>query len=334
MYLLHRISHLEEFSRKLLRSGLLSIGYAELVKRNKGEYFTDLARSADEKVTFTSEFSKFGSDYSLEYFTKRRSYFLYNFLKLKTNDIVIIPDYKMITIAKVIGDPRVFSESENPDSEDIGFVVQVEILAENVLRDNFVSSSISSKLKYQATNLIISNDENFEEIDSILQNFKEGKEIHSFIDFKSKIIDQVHEYLLSNLKPGQFEKIVKWYFLKIGADNVIIPPKNKKNINNKKIADVDVIAGFDKLMIAICVQAKHHKNVSNIHGINQLIEYKYDDNPAFQGMDFIKWFITTADLRKEDETIAMNENIRVIKLLNFAEMLVDSGLQITTDIYV
>lgn len=324
MYLMHRISHEWDTALRLLHEeGLISIGWRIIEKNGLGENV--ISKVFGEKGDFINYFESLANELKNEYFTRRRGYYLYNFLRLEKGDKVIIPIADTITIVEVLDKPRLYSENDNKANVDIGFVVPVKKIMENIPRAEYILPDLASKFKYRGTNLVLS-EEDYKEIEKTVLNFQKGEKSHSFDNHRINIIKIINEYLKNNVNENQFEKIIKEYFIRIGASETYIPPKNKKIEKNDRIADVDVIAKFESLRTVVYVQAKHHKGCTNDYGLEQLIKFEHENYDKFKHLNPLKWLITTGEIHPFTEEKSNQYNIRIISKDEFASMLYNAGM--------
>lgn len=330
MYLMHRISYENEASLKLLNEdNLLPIGWGIL----KDEYADRVVKNAKimTKREFAKDFVEIGKEMNNDGLTEGKSYFLYNFLKLKEGDKVIIPRPGKIRMCEITGNPKKYN---HPEGKDIGFVVPVKTLHKEISRHRYIRSDLSSKLKYRGTNLVL-NEKDQEAIEEMISGAQKNQPIYDFSDTKSNIVDNIHHYIL-NLNEVHFEKLIGAYLDFIGADIVKIPSKNNKSDSNDKLADVDVKAVFINLDICIMVQAKRHEGESNDVGIRQLLAYQIEEDEDFASQQPFKWYITTGTVSEKTFNLAQNEQevkIRVLQDKEFASLLVDSGFIFSNNIF-
>lgn len=326
MYLMHRISHEVKTSIKLLNDdNMLSIGWQIIVK--EGLANETIQQAQGEKADFIDYFEGLKNKLNNKYFTRRKGYYLYNFLKLDKGDKVVIPMpiEGTITIVEVVDKPIPYRKEANGEEVDIGFVVNVRKIAENIQRADYVIPELASKFKYRGSNLVLSSKDNTI-IDSLISNFKKGKKSHSFDNHRENIISIINQYLNDNVNDNQFEKIIEMYFEKIGADSTYRRSKKYKNEKNEKIADVDVIAKFDALRTVVYVQVKHHKGFTNNHGLEQLHKFEHENEEDFKHLNPLKWLITTGEVDSKTEDKSVEYNIRIISDREFAAMMYSAGM--------
>lgn len=330
MYLMHRISHENSASVKLLKEdNLLPIGWSIL----KGEKAERVLRNAKEMTQneFRDDFVELGNEINNNWLTARRSNYLYRFLKLDKGDRVLIPKSGELDLCEVTGSPYAY---DNPEGIDIGFVVPVRMISTGISRHRYVPADLASKLKYRGTNLRL-NDKDIDTIEKMIIKHGNKVPVYDFTPTRESIVKKIHDYL-TQLNDQHFEELIKAYMVSIGADVTVIPPKNSNSQKNSSIADVDVKAAFTTLDIVIYVQAKRHTGKSDDTGIRQLLAYKYEEDDRFEHLEPFKWFITTGEFDKNTADIPQDEQgerIRVIQDTEFASMLVDSGFVFKDDIF-
>ena len=133
------------------------------------------------------------------------------------------------------------------------------------------------------------------------------------------------DIIKTQLNPDKFELLVKWYFNKIGATNTYRPAKNSSDKYNG--ADADIIAEFEPLKIIFYVQTKLHDGKTSQWAVEQISKYKNQHEFAAGDYFIIPWVISTADnFSNEAVVMAQNNNVRLIGGIEFAQMLIDSGI--------
>ncbi len=344
MYLMHRVSHHSEELNQMLKEGYLPIGWGDIRKHSE-ELADKIIRKARDKelskYNFGQYFKGLSEETKLTWLTARQGYFIYNFLNLNIDSIVIVPKAQVFSIYRVIETPKVFSATKTGVDEkyDIGFMVKVELLYGDVSRYDYLDSTLNSKLKFRGTNLVF-NDEDKKLIDNMIQSIENKTPIDDFSETKKSILKEINQYITS-IGHDKFERLVVAYLKHIGADKVVIPPKNQ-NGNNDARADIDVKAAFNKLGIVIYVQAKCHKGTSDTTGIQQLLAYESEEDSDFIQLVPVKWFITSGELVNNYEDLLPEkykdkaDELKYIKIINgtdFAELLFDSGFVFDSKIY-
>lgn len=159
-------------------------------------------------------------------------------------------------------------------------------------------------------------------------------------DLKNKFAKELLNELKESIHPAEFEKLIKWYFEKLGASDVWIPAKNESWKTDR--ADADVIAVFDSLKTVFYVQAKLHDGETDEWAVNQVSkyidqrsEYKNSENDDTDNYTVATWVISTADQFSEKAIkIANEKNVVLIKGEDFAKMLINIGFMGINDVLI
>ena len=131
--------------------------------------------------------------------------------------------------------------------------------------------------------------------------------------------------LRSQLDDIKLERLIKWYFYKIGAAFVSIPAKNEGG--KAENADADITAYFEALKLIIYVQAKHHTGETSQWAVRQISDYREQKENETDDNTYVSWVISTCDrFSPEAIKLARESNVRLINGLDFAEMLINAGL--------
>lgn len=347
-YYLHRISHESEMSYALFKNGInsekyLSLGWSAFLDTE----ILDCARENDNYKSFENCYSRVRKDKS------RSRWNIWYFAQFKKDDIVIVPLYdgkfavcKVLESAKSIKslkdyklktywqDKNIIWNEDGFYCEeahiDLGFVTKVKVLYDDVSRNDYANSDLTSRLKTRQTNGSI--DDIKDSVEQTIEAIKSKKPINFYDNAIESLIKPLHHRLNKDLNPDKFEILVKRYMEKLGA-NAVIPPKNESG--KEDYADADVIAYFDNINVAILIQAKHHKNETDDWAVQQISKYKEQlENPDYKlddglaGYTYIPWVISTCDDFTKEAKIQADEN--KIKLINgddFAKMILEQGLQ-------
>lgn len=323
-YWLHRISHFAHVSYPLIDAGFLSIGYSSF----STDGFIENALNENEQ-----EFNRYFQD-SWGYLPRNR-WTLWNFLsKMRKGDIVLVPSWGTFSIYRIIGEkPNAVKSVTNtlPQKDwngndvnwndvDLGFIWKVEPVVKNIPRNLYADSALTSRMKVRQTNVCINDLK--KNVDESIKAFNERKPI----DLKAAIVEKSaaawKQSIQEKLNADKFEKLVRWYLEKIGADISEVQPKNY----NGKVGDVDVVARFEKIKTCIDVQVKFHKGTTSEWSVNQILDFVNSQNDSDEYY-WIPWVITSADsFSKEAELKAKEKNIRLICMDEFIRMLMDVGL--------
>ncbi len=336
-YWLHRISHEWDVSSWLLKQGYLSIGWSMLSK-------TDIA----EKVHNENDIQVF-EDYMTKAGQKgiRSRWNLWYFCNFHKNDVVLVPLYGgLFSLYQVVGNavsvcdmPRLldkftvesgeeivvdrsgmFKRVDSSEIVDVGFVLPVKPIKTNLSRYEYADNALTSRMKMRQTN---------GDISDLSENIVRVINREAPLNLYSGIIEKLAKELLKEIKtqltPDKFEKLIRWYFCKVGATNAYIDAKNKPGKLDG--ADADIIAEFDLLKVIIYVQAKLHDDTTSMWAVEQIAKYKSQFDYQFSEYTSIPWVITTAEyFSNEALVIAQHNNVRLISGIEFARMLIDAGI--------
>ena len=319
-YWLQRISHEREISYVLLDKGYLSIGWS------------GLAQSGIEQTKNITDFETTLQKHGYE--RSRNRWSLWNFFQFRPNDCVVIPLLQgKFSIAKVKGSPIPITQlascsgiQRDKDNmlcrvdgktADIGFVLPIELIKQNLSRYEYADNKLTSRMKIRQTNADIS--DLAERIQNVLQ-------ADTPINLYAVITEQLAERLLSVMKaqltPHKFELLIKWYFQKLGASEAYCPAANSPDKYDG--ADADVIAEFDALGVRFYVQAKLHDNMTSQWAVQQITAYKQQHQEEYT---VIPWVISTADtFSAQAAALAQENHVRLIAGTEFARMLLDAGI--------
>ncbi len=103
--------------------------------------------------------------------------------------------------------------------------------------------------------------------------------------------DKVLELITEKLDPARLEKLIEWYFKRIGASSVDPPAKNESG----KEGDADIVATFEPIKTIIYVQAKHHVGTTDAWAVEQIASYVENKELGREdGYTRIPWVISTA----------------------------------------
>ena len=110
-----------------------------------------------------------------------------------------------------------------------------------------------------------------ESIDKAIEAGKNKIPVKLYAESVNKLAEVLLDAIVRYSSPEKFERLVKWYFQKIGASHVSIPPK--KPADKLDEADADVIAEFDALMTTFYIQVKMHEGETSGWGVEQISKY-------------------------------------------------------------
>ena len=128
----------------------------------------------------------------------------------------------------------------------------------------------------------------------------------------------------SELNDDKFERLIEWYFKRIGATDVYRPAKNESG----KERDADIVAIFEPIKTVFYTQIKYHSGETDPWAVEQIKDYKSqkekdEDNDCSK----IAWVISSCDsFSKEAVEYAKEENIQLFNGITFATMLLEAGI--------
>lgn len=348
-YYLHRISHEYELSYALFKNGINSEKYLSLgwsIFRN-----TDILECARKKDNYSSFENCFAS--KREDIVRSR-WNMWYFAQFKKDDIVVVPLFDgKFAICKVLEPAQsvnilkentlkgYFDKEKNiqwhndafycdDEKIDIGFVVKVDVLFDNLSRKEYADSALTSRLKIRQTNADITDISN--SVKQAIESKKKDKPLNFYDDAIEKLIPEMLNQIVDQLNPDKFEILIKKYTEKLGANATVL---SKNQHGKKDYADADVVALFDNIKVAILIQAKHHKGETNDWAVEQINNYiKQLEDPNYEldidadNYTYIPWVISTCeDFSDEAKNKAKDSKIRLINGKEFARMILEQGLQ-------
>ncbi len=342
-YWLHRISHHYEVSYPLLDMGFLSIGFSDFLYNAD---FLEIMRGHTE-----GKWEKFEQENRLLWGDKlyRTRYNLWRFLcEFSVGDYVVVPSWGTFSVYKIDGKAEyvgsvvgegikdrngntVVSGGEGNryilDEEgkviDLGFVIPVKKVEINIPRSDYAKNDLLSRLKIRQTNADITDLSAL--IDSAIVRFQEKKPFNIYSETIKSLSESLKVVIDDIVDHDQFERLIKCYFEKMGADHVYIP--SKKDGDGE--ADGDIVARFDALKLVVYVQAKHHKGTTGETAVLQISEYTDQKHQEECDLDYnsISWVISAAEEFSENaQALAIKKNIRLINGAEFRKMLIDAGM--------
>jgi len=339
-YWIHRISHIAEISYPLLDAGYLSYGWSEFeedgfiegVRGEKGWVFL--------KDKILSEWDEL----------PRGRYQLWNFIReMKSGDWVVVPTYGAFSLYELLDDEPIMVKDikdvtiKNWNNEvvvrdnngylidkenkriDLGFARHVKLIQKDISRHDYVDSDLTSRMKVRQTNVCITDLK-----ESVIKAF-EGARKNKPIHFRNEINDvapSIRTIIQTKLNPDKFENLVKWYFGRVGASSVVIPPKNPSS--KVDYEDVDVIATFDLLKTIYYVQVKHYRGETSSWGAEQIVHLKemkaLKDDRLDDGYTKVYWLLSSSEKFSEEcVNKAKETNVQLIDGNVFSSMLMDAG---------
>ena len=336
-YWLHRITGGDNalpLSEELFKKGYISIGWCD---------FSDEAHLN----TIKSSWGQFETLFSGWTPIPRNRYNLWRFVNdMKPGDIVVVPFSYSFAVCEIADDVIYTNESIDPEllidwngnkvtlkedgylynSEnglvDLGFYRKVKIIVkERIPRAEYADQALFSRMKIRQTNADITDIGS--SIQEAIKRFEEKKPIY----LKSSIIEETWKTVLHNIRKLQndmkFEQLVQWYLESIGGTGIYTPAKNESSTED---GDADRVAFFEKIGVAIMVQAKKHTAETDDWAVTQIKMFK--KNHLFDRYKTILWVISTCDsFSEEAQKLAEENEVRLINGEEFAKMIIDVGLE-------
>ena len=206
---------------------------------------------------------------------------------------------------------------------DLGFFRKVRKILDWSSKKDYVGARLTARMKYQMANI------GLDDLREDVENTYSKAKAHKKISVSNDILNEAPEllkFLKDALEPGKFEKLVGWYFKKVGASQVDIPSKNMSGKTDYEY--IDVTAYFSNLGTCYHVQVKFHDGISGEQAVAQVSKAKETGHYEKNDDDIdIYWALTAANsFTEEAKKIAEADNIRLITGPEFMGMLLDVGI--------
>ena len=334
-YYQHRISHHAEFSHPLLERGILSVGWSyfgtpEFVSSHRAKGWEDVPEAIEQQ------------------FGKRKSRFgLRRFLQMNVGDRVVVPSWGTFHVYDVVSDERLIAadldlrdlktwEGHVVQIEkgelcyegnghrswiDLGFFRQVRQVAKDIPRAGYADDALIRRLKVRQTNVEINDIR--ENVDEAITRWGKKTPINIANLVTESCADRVLELITTKLDPNRLEKLIKWYFERIGA-SVVIPAKNESG----KEGDADIVATFEPIRTIIYIQAKHHVGTTDDWAVEQIASYA-ENKELSREDDYTKipWVISTAlEFSPECRDKAKRNQVHLVSGKELATRMLEVGL--------
>lgn len=237
--------------------------------------------------------------------------------EMEAGDIVVVPRSGAFEVVRLKREPIL---SERRHEKDIGWEWEVEPLADICSpRDAYASEALLRRMKCRQTTISI-NDLS-EDVEAALVRFRENRPF----SLASELTRKCHELLGENGSPGQFEGLLRDYFMRLGGAAEIL----SKNYSGK-VGDCDIEAVFPALRLTISVQAKKHSGLTGDWAVRQIADYakaRRDEGESEPNWTYALWVVSFADdFSDEAKAMARKEGVVLINGVDFCKMLVAGGL--------
>lgn len=345
-YWLHRISHHAHLAHPLLfKHNKLTIGFSDFSNQDfindvlKPKHYLERLHVVDDYVR--SEWGGRETDH-------RTRYNIWRFIEgFREGDYVIVPTQGKFSVFKLLGKPlpiRNLDIEELKDwnnkevsinnllniegsNLDLGFYWEVEPVQLWIERYEYADASLTSRMKIRTTNTLISDLK--ESVDRAIQGKKQNQPINLYASIMDTATPIVLKNILTDLDDSKLEKLIKWYFERIGATNTLIPSKNESG----KEGDADIIAVFEPLKTIYYVQAKFHKGTTGNWATHQIIDYRKKkmelsaNDTMDDGYNKISWVISTGDnFDEESVKLAQENRVQLINGEELARLILEAGI--------
>ena len=337
-YYLHRISHEGNVSYSLLDKGFITLGWELFAD-------TDILDASRENgyPRFDVITKEKGEDHN------RSRWCMWYFAQMEKGDFVVVPLYGgLLSVfeieeeAKEIWklehllpeidaawddhriiwkDHRLYDETEDRGI-DIGFFIKAKPIVTNIPR-SYATGKLVSRMKIRTTSADIT--DIGDHVDKAIEAGKENKPISLYEQSIEIMAQNLKSQIIDVLDDVRFEKLIKWYVKKSGAEYSKIPAKNEPGKTDG--ADADIVAEYRNLKHIIYIQAKHHEGVTSDWAVHQIKEYFSQKSDEDSDYSYARWVISTCDNYSEEAVKAAEEyKVRLIDGEEFARMLIDMGL--------
>lgn len=347
---MHRCNHYGDAAWKML-----GYNYASKNFTNENGCYISIGCSSGawtkddyEKIDFSKDkWKAFEEKYNAD--KPRYRFSLYRFFfAFQKNDYIVVPSSGEFHVFQIESDEILTYDDEiiqkrfheigldldtvKKNQDNFKFFRKVIPIRVQIPRKGYAVGELCAKLKFYGTTIEIK--DNAAEI--LKKALKAEKPFSIYDNSSIKMAGILYENALKKITPDGFENLIAWYFKKKGADVYDILSKNYAQ--KVETEDTDVMAVFEDLKIRIFVQAKAYLGTENdsvdlSSAIEQINKYEaYHFSEFEKGYTNIKWIICLAksnDAIKDFKKITSNtnENIRIINGTEFAEMLLNAGIQ-------
>lgn len=248
--------------------------------------------------------------------------YMWRFIReMNIGDLAIVPIPRAFYLGEITSD-TIYLEDKVEDDTAIRRNVKWLNDGKPIQRD-YCGAGLISRLKYQGT--CVSATDLIEDIRLANESSKKRRRPTFKNQLNENLKMKVADFMVSKeayLDDRKFENLIMQLMLALGATTSEIPAKSKYK---DSIADVDILANFVHLGLQIYVQVKKHKESSDEHAVNQIIEAIKIDNPD-NSKPIFGWVVTSGRFTEKAESLANENGIRIINGDDLAEMIVTVGL--------
>lgn len=345
-YWLHRISHHAHIAHPLLfEHNKLTIGFSDFAFQT----FIDDVLNPDDHIKRLHVVN----DYIREYWggleTEHRTrYNIWRFIEgFKEGDYVVVPTSRSFSIFQLIGKPLPIGNLDiSPLKDwndktvkidkllsiegvelDLGFYWNVKPIELFIERYEYADAALTARMKIRTTNTLISDLK--ESIEKSIISKRQSKPINLYANIIEDASPVVLKNILNELDDSKLEKLIKWYFDRIGATNTIIPSKNESG----KEGDADIIAVFEPIKTIFYVQAKFHRGTTGNWATHQIIDYRNKkieqraNDTMDDGYNKISWVISTGEnFDEESIKLAQENRVQLINGKELSQLILQAGI--------
>lgn len=264
-------------------------------------------------------------------------------IEMKKGDIVVVPTWGEFSLFELVDDNVFTNESMdgciyqdwndnkatlhdgyyyNCENKiiDLGFYRKVKPLLINIPRDGYADQELFSRMKIRQTNADIS------DLAESIEYARKAFEENNPINLKEQIVEETAPKLLALIEKWttdiKFEDLVEWYLRSLGARI----EKPNKNESATEEGDADRVGYFDNIKTAIMVQVKKHEGTTDEWAVQQIKAYRTNHN--YGDYHTQMWVISTCkEYSEKAKNEAVEADVRLIDGLEFAKMILDSGLE-------
>lgn len=344
-YWLHRISHHAHIAHPLLFDhNILTIGFSDFSTQ---AFIDDVLKpeNPNDRLVVVDKYvaSNWGRPQDF-----RSRYSIWRFIEgFKDGDMVLVPTQGKFSVFQLKGKPNLISNLKidnlkdwhqqsvelntlakvNGEDLDLGFYWEVEPVQLHIERNEYADAALTSRMKIRTTtNWLKGFDES---IKRAIKGKKENRGISLYASIVDTTTPKILENILKDLDDSKLEKLVQWYFNKIGATYTQIPSKNKRD----KEGDADVIAVFEPLKTIYYVQAKFHRGTTGDWATHQIIDYRKKkieqsaNDTMDDGYNKISWVVSTADdFDDNSKKLAQENRVQLINGIELSKLILEAGV--------